>query len=224
MHVDLLEFLRCVRPHEPSWLVATVDRVEERDILLGRLGCPVCGTEYSIDRGVADFRGDASQSATRAAATSPISPYIDPPATNDLALRAAALLDLTTPGGFVLLAGAWSVAAFELVALLDSVHALVLNPATHVATGYGVSVVLCDDDVPIRPGSSRGAALDARHSTPEWIAETTAAVRAHGRIVAHADAQIPGDVTVLARDARNWVAETTRASASIVQITRTRPA
>jgi len=223
MHVDLLEFLRCVRPHEPSWLVATVDRIEERDIVSGRLGCPVCGTEYVIGKGVADFRVDGGHVPSRAAASSAGSRYTDPPANNDLAMRAAALLDLTAPGGFVLLAGVWSVAAFELVALLESVHALVLNPATHVASGYGVSVALCNNEIPVRPGSSRGAALDANHSTPEWIAESTAAVRPHGRIVAHADAQIPGDLTLLARDARNWVAETTRADASIVQITRTRP-
>ncbi len=190
----------------------------------GRLGCPACGSEYVIANGVADFRVDAEHGPTSALPDSSRHPsHADPPVASDLALRAAALLDLTTPGGFVLLAGSWSVAAFELVALLDSVHALVLNPATDVASGYGVSVVLCHTNVPIRPGSSRGAALDATHCTPEWIAEAITAVRGQGRIVAHADAQIPGDLTLIARDARNWVAETTRAAAGIVQIARSRP-
>ncbi|MGI9075968.1 MAG: hypothetical protein ACR2G6_01395 [Gemmatimonadaceae bacterium] len=223
MHVDLLEFLRCVKPHEPSWLVASVDRVEERDIMSGRLGCPACGTEYVIGNGVADFRVDWKQDGDSVPLDSAWLVPADLPAASDLALRAAALLDVTTPGGFVLLAGSWSVAAFELVALLDGVHALVLNPATHVASGYGVSVVLCQANVPVRTGSSRGAALDALHSTPEWIAETTAAIRAHGRILAHADAKIPGDLTLLARDAQSWVAQTTR-PASVVQIARSRPA
>ncbi|MBC7788398.1 MAG: Trm112 family protein [Anaerolineae bacterium] len=224
MHVDLLEFLSCVRPHEPSWLVASVDLIEERDIVSGRLGCPTCGTEYLIGDGVADFRIDAAHRMGSGPPGFHDATNANPQGNSDLALRAAALLDLTTPGGFVLLAGSWSVAGFELVALLDGVHALVLNPATHVASGYGVSVVLSSNGVPVREGTSRGAALDAMHSTPEWIARTAAAVRAHGRIVAPADAQIPPELSLLARDSRNWVAETTRATASIVQIARGRPA
>lgn len=224
MHVELLEFLRCVRPHEPSWLVASVDCIEERDILTGRLGCPACGTEYEIRDGVADLSLNAASGPPARTPTSPRGSAHAVPASSHLALRAAALLDLTTPGGFVLLAGSWSEAAFELVTLLDSVHILVLNPATQVASGYGVSIVLCPTDVPIRPGSTRGAALDASHSTPEWIAATTTSVRDRGRIVAHADAPVPGGVTILARDAHDWVAETNQTTASIVQIARSRPA
>ena len=219
MHVDLLEFLRCVKPHEPSSLVASVDRIEERDIVSGRLGCPACGTEYVIGKGIADFTVDAVQGSAIALPEGSI-----PPVTNDLALRAAALLDLTSPGGLVLLAGSWSMTAFELVTLLDSVHALVLNPTTPVASGYGVSIVLCHTKIPIRPGSARGAALDVNHSTAEWIAEITTAVRAGGRIVAPAAAQIPDELSLLARDARNWVAETNRSAASIVKIARSRSA
>lgn len=222
MHVDLIEFLRCVQPHEPTWLVASVDRIKERDILFGRLGCPVCSTEYPIRDGIGDFRrcGELPEPAMREGVSRDLASAVG---TGDLALRAAALLDLTTPGGFVLLAGSWSVAAFELVAMLDGVHALVLNPEPLIASGFGVSILLSDDRIPIRVGSCRGAALDATHSTVGWMTETVSVIRPEGRLIAQADAPIPSDVTIVARDGRDWVAETARATASVVQIARGRP-
>ena len=56
MFVELVDALRCVRPHEDAWLVAATRRTEHRHILDGVLGCPVCRTEYPVRDGVADFR------------------------------------------------------------------------------------------------------------------------------------------------------------------------
>jgi hypothetical protein len=106
--------------------------------------------------------------------------------------------------------------------MLDGVHALVLNPASPIASGYGISVVLCDDSVPIRAASARGAALDAMHSSSHWSAEASAAIRPGGRLIAEADAPVPAGVTLIARDSRHWLAETSRTAASIVQIARGR--
>jgi len=41
--VELIEALRCPRPHEDAHLVASATRTEARHIVDGVLGCPVCG-------------------------------------------------------------------------------------------------------------------------------------------------------------------------------------
>ena len=83
MFIEIVDAFRCTRPHELTWLVASADRLEDRDIVTGELGCPVCGARYPIAAGLAYFRdpdarslppaparaaGDASERAVRAAA------------------------------------------------------------------------------------------------------------------------------------------------------------
>jgi hypothetical protein len=63
MFIELVDALRCLHEHEESWLVAAVERFEGRYIDRGSLGCPVCRTQYRIDRGAADFRGTAAADA-----------------------------------------------------------------------------------------------------------------------------------------------------------------
>ena len=38
MFIEIVEAFRCPRPHELMWLVASADRLEDRDILAGELG------------------------------------------------------------------------------------------------------------------------------------------------------------------------------------------
>src|SRR5207248_1411816 len=109
MFIELVESLRCPRPHPFTWLVAGVRRMDGRRIVSGLLGCPTCRAEYPIDDGVADFRDGA--------ASPPTAP--NESAAERRALEAAAFLDLTSPGGFVVLAGAWGAAAPALAAILD---------------------------------------------------------------------------------------------------------
>ncbi|MGH7648269.1 MAG: hypothetical protein ACREND_09140, partial [Gemmatimonadaceae bacterium] len=61
MFIEIVDAFRCTRPHELTWLVASADRLEDRDIITGELGCPVCGARYPIVAGVADFRDDAAR-------------------------------------------------------------------------------------------------------------------------------------------------------------------
>ena len=55
MFVELIELLRCPRPHEEAQLVASASRTEARHIVEGLLGCPVCGAEFRIVNGVVVF-------------------------------------------------------------------------------------------------------------------------------------------------------------------------
>jgi hypothetical protein len=194
--IELVEWLRCVREHELTWLVARTDAMEGRDIVRGVLGCPVCRAIYPIADGVADLRDGAAAAPPAPADAAP-----------DEALRAAALLGLTTPGGFVALAGEWGRAAAAIVAIAPEVHVLALDPPSSLASGGGLSLALAGDDVPLRPESARGIALDASHATPRRLAAAAGALRAGGRLVAPADAPVPAGITLLARDERDWVGE-----------------
>ncbi|MFY7947713.1 MAG: hypothetical protein ACOVRP_00720, partial [Gemmatimonas sp.] len=76
---DLLDALRCPRPHDESWLVAMVHHAEGADLRDADLACPVCGAEFVIHEGVARF-------------DPPVGP---PPAVELEAMRLAAMLGVT---------------------------------------------------------------------------------------------------------------------------------
>src|SRR5688500_17959406 len=160
MFIELVESLRCPRPHEFTWLVASTLEMAGRDIRRGLLGCPSCSARYPIRDGVVDF-------LTRDG-TTPIpdsTPLADPAGDPELAMRLAALFDLTSPGGFVVLAGEWAHAAPALSALVEGVELLVLNTTVALPSGDGISLARTDGSIPIRPAAARAIALDERHST-----------------------------------------------------------
>ena len=58
MFLPLVDVLRCPVAHEETWLVASIDRAEDRDIITGALGCPQCLAEYPIRDGIVHFAAD----------------------------------------------------------------------------------------------------------------------------------------------------------------------
>src|SRR5215208_3855169 len=106
MFIELVDHLRCVRPHEDTWLVAAARRMEGRHIDEGTLGCPICRAEYPIRGGVADFRGEGA-----GAAAAPTESGDAPLPDESEVMRAGALLGLSESGGVVLLAGTWGAIA-----------------------------------------------------------------------------------------------------------------
>lgn len=199
MFIELVESLRCPRPHEFSWLVASTLEMAGRDIRRGLLGCPSCSARYPIRDGVVDFQ-------TRDG-TTPIpdsTPLAEPAGDTELAMRVAAFLDLTSPGGFIVLAGDWAHAAPALRALVDGIAVLALNTTVALVSGNGISLARTDGSIPIRPGAARGIALDERHATQ--VDSAARALRQFGRLVAPVAASLPADLEELARDGRDWVA------------------
>jgi hypothetical protein len=199
MFIELVESLRCPRPHEFTWLVASTLEMAGRDIRRGLLGCPSCSARYPIRDGVVDF-------LTRDG-TTPIpdsTPLGDPAGDPELAMRLAALFDLTSPGGFVVLAGEWGQSAPALSALVEGVEILVLNTTVALTSGNGISLARTDGSIPIRPGAARAIALDERHGA--HVDGAARALRQYGRLVAPLGASVPSDVEELARDGREWVA------------------
>lgn len=201
MFIEVVDAFRCPRPHELTWLVASADRLLDRDILTGELGCPVCGARYPILDGVADFR------AAEARTPAPAAPAASPSELSERAIRAAALLGLTEPGGLVVLAGAWGEAAHEVAALVEGIHVLAVDPLGTVSSGFGVSVARAPDILPMRPESARAIALDDAHAGAAFLASSVAALKPSGRLLAPAPASIPAGVVERARDAHDWLGE-----------------
>lgn len=211
MFIELVGSLRCVRPHELTWLVASAYRMEERDIVSGELGCHVCGARYPVEQGVADFRElGSARSSSPERAPGPRPPQAPAHATDpaELALRVAALLDLASPGGLVVLAGEWSAAAPPLASgdLIERVNLLVLDPVTDLDSGGGISVALTGRRMPLRPAAARGVALDESHSDGDYVASAAEALRPGARLLAPVAAPLPPGLAELTRDDRFWLA------------------
>ena len=194
MFVELIEYLRCPREHEPSPLVAAASRSEHRHIIEGVLGCPVCGAEFGVSDGIARF-GTAPRLA-------PEEPSME------TAMRIAAFLELTDARGFVILAGRWAAHAGFMAQMVET-PILLLNPpaGTHLD---GASAVIEGDALPMAEGVARAAALDAEALDPLACVN---AVRPGGRVIGPASLPLPGGLRELARDAREWVAERVSESA-----------
>ena len=198
MFIELVDSLRCVNAHEDTWLVAGVTRMDGRRIVEGKLGCPLCRREYPVRDGVAWFAGSGSDRASRLTPT-------PPSATEGRAMRAAALLGLTDAGGIVVLGGSWADCA-DAIAELSPSHVVVLNRAIPIDAPQTVSCLVVGERLPFAAGSVRAVALDAELAATS-LESATAALRGRGRLVAPASTPVPADVTELARDDEDWVAE-----------------
>ena len=197
MFVELIELLRCPRPHEEAQLVASASRTEARHIVEGLLGCPVCGAEFRIVNGVVVFdeptKGIRSERASA-----------------ETAMRLAAFLELTDARGFALLCGRWGAHADAILQLVD-VKLVLVNPPPEMPSDVAAGVVVTRDAIPFAAGSARAVALDDDTSAT-FARSAVRAVRSGGRVVAPAALALPEGVTELVRDDRVWVGEKTAAS------------
>jgi hypothetical protein len=195
MHIELVDALRCLTPHEDSWLVAAVSRMDGRHIVDGVLGCPVCRREYPVRHGVGWFADDGAVPAPLSATTDA-----------DRVERAAALLGLTDPGGIVVVGGAWTDCA-DALAEMGAAHVVVLDAAPSPSSPQGTSALRIADRLPLAAGGVRAIALGAGVARSPLLESAAAALRPRGRLVGPADAAVPEGVVELARDAADWVAE-----------------
>ena len=199
MFIELLDLLRCVKPHEETWLVASLNSVSNRFVEEAKLGCPSCAAEYWIRGGVGDFSGgmelpdcehDRSSSSHRR---------------EELATRAGAYLDVTEPGATVVLGGLWAYAAQELSEMAQ-VRVLAINAPSEVKESETVGLLRVGTEIPLATASALGVALDAWF--PVKIVESAMkVVRPGGRIVGPASIAAPPELSVLAHDERYWVAQ-----------------
>ena len=212
MFIELVDSLRCLAPHEDTWLVASADRMDGRRIVEGTLGCPTCRATYPILDGIV-WLGAAP------GGTLPDEGPLSADALEHEALRLAALLDLREPGTRALVGGALGRAAHVLAAITQS-ELLLVDPPASVEPGEGVSILRTGGRIPLAEGSMRAVALDER--TVGAMAGALHALRDAGRLVAPAGAPVPAEVTELARDDRQWVGTRTTRPSAPVQLTLVR--
>jgi hypothetical protein len=208
MFIELVDSLRCVVPHEETWLVASVSHMDGRHVVDGTLGCPVCYRQYVIRDGAAWFTATAP-----AEGALPLTIGAEPG--DDDVVRAAALLGLTEPGGIVVLGGSWAAYAAAVVAH-GAAHAVTLNMAARDTGPQEISALVVDDDLPFATGSVRAIALEV--ASAALLASAARTLRRRGRLVAPADAAVPDGMTVLARDAAVWVGERATVSSPPIPI------
>lgn len=196
MFIELVDSLRCLAPHEETWLVASVSAMSGRHIIEGTLGCPICRRSYPVRDGVGIFTADGSAPSLTNAGT----------ASEERVMRAAALLGLTDAGGIVVLGDTWNECA-DALAELGPAHVVTLNVAANEAGPQGVSAIVIDDALPFASRTLRGVALGHRTATTALLSSSAERLRSRGRLVAPATVSVPDDVTELARDGDDWVAE-----------------
>ncbi len=199
MFIELIDLLRCTRPHDETWLVAAFNTVSNRFVQEGKLGCPTCSAEYWIRQGVGDFTGGVTLDAGDAERST------TGHSREELATRAGAYLDATEAGATVVLGGLWAYAAQEL-SEMSEVRVLALNAPGDVTESERVGLLRVGSEIPLATASILGVAFDA------WFPEAIAAsavrvVRPGGRVVGPAGLAVPSGLTVLAHDDRYWVAE-----------------
>lgn len=206
MFIELVDLLRCVRPHEDGWLVLGADRMDGRRVVTGVLGCPVCGASYPVVEGEAIFGTPPDSTPSRhahAPAGSPLWELDDAEAP----VRLAALLGLEDVRQPVLLAGSWCALAGGLAAIVPARY-LAVNPEQPLPPGREeLAVLRVAGRLPIAAGKLRAAAIDRTAVEQGLLADVARAVRPGGRLVAPAAAPLPEGYAELARDATIWVAE-----------------
>ncbi|MDB4875216.1 MAG: hypothetical protein JWM41_1662 [Gemmatimonadetes bacterium] len=190
MFVPLVDILRCVNPHEETWLVASIERAEDRDILAGMLGCPTCLAEYPIRDGVVYF-------VERQPAAAAVQP------SEAEAVRLAATLDLTDARMTAVLHGAWAAHA-QLVRGMSPAELLLLNAPAGMVSGDGVSLLVADI-APLAQGSVDAVAVDAT-ADAATIESLLRSLRGKGRMLGPVSMPIPDGLVELARDDEVWVA------------------
>lgn len=151
MHILLTDVLTCPRCGPEMGLIVLADRMHERRVVEGRLGCANCREEYPVHEGVADLRAGPITGTREDVASDDGEP-------EDRAFRIAALLGIGRGTGVALIVGASP-------RLLDRVAALLPNAqvvgasAQEPSSTAGAGWILHGPGLPFRDRSLRGVAV-----------------------------------------------------------------
>jgi len=135
-------------------LILIADRLENRRVIDGSLGCPNCRDRFPVEGGFGDLRPPPRSTRDDA-------PDIEPPASPS-AMEVAALLGLTDGPGFVALIGDLAGHATVLTGLVPGVEFIGIAPGLRGwEEGEGVSRLSAGASLPFGDGSLRGVGLYA---------------------------------------------------------------
>jgi uncharacterized protein YbaR (Trm112 family) len=201
--LSLVDSLRCPADHEETSLVLSVESWEGSRVSSGVLGCPRCHARYPIRDGVVDFAGGAGGAELLAEVRRD----------EFEAIRLAAQLGLSEPGGFVFLTGPYASLAECLLNVVDVTCLLVDARGGSLP---GTIRLRLHDRLPLMSGALRAAAVDDSRANPPFLRDVARCVRDGGRLVAPADSFPPGGLRIVARDVREWVGQVERLTSLVV--------
>lgn len=190
--IELTDHLRCPADHEEAFLVLIPISIENRQVLAGHLGCPVCERSFPIIEGVAVF-GRMGTSAEPAVGAEPIG-----------AEALAAFLGLEGPGGYVLLVGDVAAHAHELASLVPGVHFAVVNGPEGVTESAAISLLVAPS-VPLKSRSMRGVVLGGNARQVGWQSEAARVVLPGLRVVGQGEPAGLAELELLASAGGWWV-------------------
>jgi uncharacterized protein YbaR (Trm112 family) len=205
VHILMTDILTCPRCGPRFGLILLADRISERRVVEGALGCANCREKYAIRQGIVEFPSAAEQHATlppRGAdadgADARAEASAMPPAgerqpdgaaqpERDDALRLAALLGVTAGPGYVLLAGGAATHAQSIADMVGDVEVVTaawpVEAATlPVAPGANVSRLAVGAPLPLADARFAGVAL-AGAAADELLEEGARVLSPLGRLV-----------------------------------------
>jgi len=200
VHIELTEMLCCPAAHAPDVLVLSTGAMQGRLVRSGVVGCPVCRREYPIVDGVVDFAG-AGPGATAGLSTG----AARPPAARASALQA--LLDLSGPGGIVVLIGSAAAHGPALAALMDGIHFVGVNAPPGTRETPALSLLRAAGKIPLRAAMARGVVVGAEAAVAPWLAEAARILLPGRRFVLECEEGAPPGIRRLAAGDGLWVGE-----------------
>ena len=194
MFIELTDHLRCPADHPESFLVLLPDRLEDRSVRAGQLGCPVCGRTFGIKDGVLDLGDDRPQ---------PLPSGLSPDALT-------AFVGLSGPGGYLVLVGSPAAMWQEMAELNRGVALVAVNPGAGVQDG-GLLSVLRGGVLPLKSRSMRGVVLGPPFGgEPHWVREAARVVLPGLRVVGEGPEPPAELIDLMATAAGVWVGTAVR--------------
>lgn len=187
MHLLLTDRLTCPRCGPRFGLILLAERVDDRRVMEGHLGCPNCREHYPVLKGYGDLRPpvDRRVSSDGPAGTSDPGSTPDEAVARDVegALRLAALLGVERGPGFLLLMGPSARLAGRLAAMVGGIEVVAVGPGLKaLAESPGVSRMAFHKGIPFYDASFQGVALQGEWIPPH-LGEALRVVRPGARIV-----------------------------------------
>ncbi len=190
--------LRCPEPHGEAFLVMSTGEMLGRMVRSGILGCPICRREFPILKGVVYFSGSRERGAV---------PSVAPRSTVD-AESLQALLDLSGPGGYVVLVGSAARHAVGLAALMGGIHFVGLNAPADVEELPVLSLLMCNEMIPLRQSVARAAVVGSDRLGSAWLEEARRVVLPGRRVVVEGEnVTVPAGLARLAAGQGLFVGE-----------------
>jgi uncharacterized protein YbaR (Trm112 family) len=207
MHIELTEMLKCPEAHREEMLVLSTGEVKDRMVRSGLVGCPVCRKEYPISRGIVNFRRSKERVSKESSGPRPA--YQPPsPLPSAEAAHLQALLELSGPGGYVVLIGAAARQAPRLSALMSGIHFVGINPPVELDEQPTLSLLYASEKVPLRTAIARGVVVGADLATSAWLVEAhRVLLRGRRFVVENEEPELPIGLMKLAAENGLWVGE-----------------